>query len=62
MAYYVSMAVDGRVSIKVDDATSPEDAREKAEELFLCVELGELEVVGHHPVNAEDDDGHLTDF
>lgn len=62
MVYYVSMAVDGRVRIKVDDATSYEDAREKAEELFMDVDLGEVELVDSCAVNAEDEKGNLKDF
>lgn len=61
MKYYVSIAVDGRVSVVVD-AVDPAEAKYLAYDAFLDTNLGEVDVVGYKAVNAEDEQGNLTDY
>ena len=61
MLYFVKIAVDGRVDIAVD-AENAEDAKRKAEAEFADADLGELECLSFHAVNAEGPDGNTIDF
>ena len=57
------MKVDGRVSVEVDAATA-QDAFDKAIKRWENDDFDfnrELEIVDSYPVNAEDEDGNLTD-
>jgi len=63
MKYYVSMKVDGRVTVEVD-AKNAQDAFNKAIEKWETAEdinLNGMEIVDSYPVNCEDEDGNLTD-
>lgn len=61
MKYYVSIAVDGRVGVVVD-AVDPAEAKYLAYDAFLDTNIGEVEVVDYKAVNAEDEQGNLTDY
>lgn len=61
MKYIVSFAVDGRAYISVD-ANNVKEAKEKASQELCDVDFGELEWIDWDAVNAEDEDGNLTDF
>ena len=57
------MKVDGRVSVEVD-AKTVQDAFDKAIEKWENGDFDfnkEMEIVDSYPVNAEDEDGNLTD-
>lgn len=63
MKYYVSMKVDGRVTIEVD-AKDANEAFDKAQEKWESEDFDfnkALDIVDSYPVNAEDEDGNLTD-
>lgn len=62
MKYYVSMKVDGRVTVEVD-AKSANEAFDKAIEKWETedINLNGMEIVDSCPVNCEDEDGNLTD-
>lgn len=62
MKYIVSIAIDGRVDVEVSNASSPEDAKEQALQKFLDINLGAVECVDFHAVNATDENDELTDF
>lgn len=59
--YNVSIAVDGRIDIPVW-SDSFESAKEKALEEFASANIGDLECVDFHAVNAESDTGEFIDF
>jgi hypothetical protein len=61
MKYVVGIAVDGRVYIEVeaDDFT---EAREKANNIFMDMDLGQLECIEWKNVNAEDENGNMIDY
>ena len=61
--YCVSIAIDARVFVTAD-ADSSEEAREEAMKEFMCSRLTDyaVEVIDAQPVNAEDEDGNITDF
>ena len=61
MKYTVGIAVDGRVYIEVE-ANDFSEAKEKANDIFMDLDLGQLECVEWHNVNAEDEDGNMIDY
>ena len=61
MKYTVSIAVNGRVDIEVD-ADNLEDAKAKACSEVCDVDFGKLECIDWEAVNAEDENGVLTDY
>lgn len=61
MKYYVSIAVDGRVEVEVE-ASSFEEAKEKACEELYEVNLGVLDCIEWSAVNAEDENGNFVDY
>ena len=61
MKYVVGIAVDGRVYIEVE-ANDFSDAKEKANDIFMDLDLGQLECIEWHNVNAEDEDGNMIDY
>lgn len=62
MRYHVSMRVDGRISVEVD-AANVQDAFDKAIKRWETgdFDFNKMEIVDSYPVNAEDEDGNLTD-
>ena len=63
MRYHVSMRVDGRISVEVD-ATTAQDAFDKAIKRWENNDFDfnkNMEIVDSYPVNAEDENGNLTD-
>jgi hypothetical protein len=63
MKFYVSMKVDGRVTVEVD-AKDAQDAFDKAIERWESEDVDfnkDMEIVDSYPVNCEDEDGNLTD-
>ena len=63
MKYYVSMKVDGRMTVEVD-AKDANEAFDKAEREWETGEFDfnkNMEIVDSFPVNAEDENGNLTD-
>ena len=61
MKYVVGIAVDGRVYIEVE-ADDFADAREKANNIFMELDLEPLECIDWHNVNAEDENGNFIDY
>ena len=61
MRYVVSLAMDGRIDIVVD-ADDPETAKNKALDKFISVDIGEVECIDYHAVNATDENDNITDF
>lgn len=61
MKYVVGIAVDGRVYIEVE-ANDFSDAKEKANDIFMDLDLGQLECIEWHNVNAEDENGNMIDY
>ena len=61
MKYYVSIAVDGRVCIEVE-ADNFNEARDKANDTLCEINLGQLECIEWHAVNAEDENGKFVDY
>ena len=61
MKYVVGIAVDGRVYIEVE-ADDFADAKEKANDIFMDIDLGQLECIEWHNVNAEDENGNMIDY
>ncbi len=61
MEYNVSIAIDGRINIKVN-ADNPNEAKENALQAFGSANIGDVECIGFHAVNAEDSNGNLTDY
>ena len=61
MKYIVGIAVDGRVYIEVE-AEDFADAKEKANDIFMDMNLGQLECIEWHNVNAEDENGNMIDY
>ena len=59
--YEVSIVVEARYHITVK-ASSPKEAREKAEIIFEEVDVGELECVDWFVQHTEGDDGSWTNF
>jgi hypothetical protein len=62
--FYVSMCVDGRVTIEVM-AKDADDAHDKALGKWECDDFDFnkcLDIVDSHPVNCEDAEGNLTDY
>jgi hypothetical protein len=63
MKYYVSMKVDGRMTVEVD----ADNAQEAFDKAIAEWETGDfdfnknMEIVDSYPVNCEDEDGNLTD-
>lgn len=63
MKFYVSMKVDGRVTVEVD-AENANEAFDKAVAEWENNEVDfnkSMEIVDSYPVNCEDEDGNLTD-
>lgn len=62
MRYHVSMRVDGRISVEVD-AANVQDAFDKAIKRWETgdFDFNKMDIVDSYPVNAEDEDGNLTD-
>jgi len=62
MRFHVSMKVDGRISVEVDAATAQE-AFDKAIKRWEIddFDFNKMDIVDSYPVNAEDEDGNLTD-
>ena len=60
--YNVSMAVDLRVDIPIEEASSFEEAFEIARLEISYVDLATAEWVGSKPVNAEREDGAFADY
>lgn len=61
MKYVVGIAVDGRIYIEVE-ANDFADAREKANDIFMDLDLGQLECIEWKNVNAEDENGNMIDY
>ena len=61
MKYIVSIAVNGRVNVEVE-ADNLEDAKAKACADVCDMDFGELECIDWDAVNAEDENGVLTDY
>ena len=61
MKYTVGVAIKGRVYVEVD-ATSFEEARQKANIAVCEYDFNELEYVDWHAVNAEDEMGKFIDY
>ena len=61
MKYVVGIAVDGRVYIEVE-ANDFADAKEKANDIFMDMDLGQLECIDWKNVNAEDENGNMIDY
>ena len=61
MKYGVGIAVDGRVYIEVE-ANDFADAKEKANDIFMDLDFGQLECIDWHNVNAEDENGNFIDY
>lgn len=61
MKYVVGIAVDGRVYIEVE-ANDFADAKEKANDIFMDMNLGQLECIEWKNVNAEDENGNMIDY
>ncbi len=61
MKYIVGIAVDGRVYIEVE-ANDFADAKEKANDIFMDMNLGQLECIEWKNVNAEDENGNMIDY
>lgn len=61
MEYTVSVAIDGRIAIKVD-ADSFEEAKRKALTEVAFSDLDTMEIVGTSAVNAERADGEFRDY
>lgn len=61
MKYYVGIAVDGRVYIEVE-ANDLNEAREKANDIMMDTDLGQLECIDWNVINAEDEKGNLHDY
>lgn len=59
--YTVSIAVDGRIDIKVK-ASSFEEAKGKANIAFADANLGKLECISWTAINAEREDGEFRDY
>lgn len=59
--YYVSIAIDGRITIPVF-ANDPYEAKHKAKNAFMDTNIGDVECISHKAVNAEDIDGNITDY
>ena len=63
MKYYVSMKVDGRMTVEVD----AKDANEAFDKAIVEWQTGDfdfnknMEIVDSFPVNCEDENGNLTD-
>jgi hypothetical protein len=63
MKYYVSMKVDGRMTVEVD-ADNAQEAFDKAIAEWQTGDFDfnkNMEIVDSYPVNCEDEDGNLTD-
>ena len=63
MKYYVSMKVDGRMTVEVD-ADNAQEAFDKAIEEWQTGDFDfnkNMEIVDSFPVNCEDENGNLTD-
>lgn len=59
--YYVSITVDGRITIPVL-AQNTEDARQIALNEFAHINMGNIECIDYRAVNVEDINGNLTDY
>lgn len=62
MEYIVSIAVEGRVKVKVKGANSFEDAKTKAEAEVSDMDFGPLEDIEWNAVNAEDETGKFKAY
>ena len=62
MRRVVTMTVDARVDIVIDDSTSFEDAKRQAKEKFWRLNHGDLECVGCCPLYAEDENGNQHEY
>ena len=63
MKFYVSMKVDGRMTVEVD-AANAQEAFDKATREWETGDFDfnkDMEIVDSYPVNAEDENGNLTD-
>lgn len=60
--YDVSIAIDGRMNIRVTDVFTLEEAKEQALIKFGEADIGDVECVDFHAVNATDENGNLTDY
>lgn len=60
-SYEVSIVVNARYYVSVE-ANSPEEAKEKANDIFEEADIGELECVDWFVQHAEGSDGTWTDF
>lgn len=60
--FFVSMRVDGRVTVEVE-AKDAQDAFDKATERWESedFDFNKMDIVDSYPVNCEDEDGNLTD-
>lgn len=61
MKYIVSIAIDGRIDVEVN-ANSFQEAKYKACAEVCELDLGRLECIDWHAVNAEDENGHFEDY
>ncbi len=61
MKYVVSLAIDGRIDILVN-ADDPETAKNKALGKFMDIDIGDVECIDFHAVNATDENDNMTDF
>ena len=62
-SYDVSIAINGRIDIHVNNAEDVNDAKEKAITKFRNeANIGDIECIDVHAVNATDANGNLTDY
>lgn len=61
MKYVVGIAVDGRVYIEVE-ANDSDEAVDKASDMFIEMNLGQLECVSWQTINAEDENGNFVEY
>lgn len=61
-SYDVSIAVDGRIYIHIPHAKDANEAKRLALNEFAHANIGEIECIDFHAVNATDKNDNLTDF
>lgn len=59
--YTVSVEVNGVIDVAVS-ADSPEEAKEKANDVVCSLDFGDISFVEWRPVTAEDIDGNVTEY
>ena len=59
MKYYVTYAIDGRITMAVD-ADGIEKAKDQAESDYMDADLNHMETMDARPVTIEDENGNIV--